>query len=156
MISLQKILVPTDFSDFSQPALNYGCALAARFESELHLLNVIPDPIVYAPEPMLLAVSVAEETLAELQAASTESLSKLPGEDWSDACPVIRVTRQGVPFMEILRYASEQDVDLICLGTHGRTGLKHVLMGSVAERIVRKSPCPVLTVRPEGHQFVMP
>ena len=64
--------------------------------------------------------------------------------------------RTGVPFLEIIRYAKELEIDLIVLGTHGRTGLAHVLLGSVAERVVRKSPCPVLTVHPKGHQFVMP
>ena len=58
--------------------------------------------------------------------------------------------------MEIIDYACENEIDLIVIGTHGRSGLMHVLMGSVAERIVRKAPCPVLTVKPEGHQFVMP
>jgi universal stress protein A len=63
---------------------------------------------------------------------------------------------EGSPKAEIVRYARKQDIDLIVLATHGRTGLSHVLMGSVAESIVRTAPCPVLTVRPEGHQFVMP
>ena len=58
--------------------------------------------------------------------------------------------------MEIIRYARKQEIDLIVLATHGRTGLTHVLLGSVAENVVRTAPCPVLTVRPEGHQFVMP
>lgn len=58
--------------------------------------------------------------------------------------------------MEIIDYARENEIDLIVIGTHGRSGLMHILMGSVAERIVRKAPCPVLTVKPEGHQFVMP
>ena len=64
--------------------------------------------------------------------------------------------RRGAPFLEIIRYAKENDVDLIVLGTHGRSGLAHVLLGSVAERVVRKSPCPVLTVRHPEHEFVMP
>ena len=62
----------------------------------------------------------------------------------------------GTPFLEVIRYAKDHDIDLVIVGTHGRTGLVHVLMGSVAEKIVRKAPCPVLAVRPEGHQFVMP
>ena len=58
--------------------------------------------------------------------------------------------------MEAIDYVREHDIDLLVIGTHGRSGLMHVLMGSVAEKIVRKAPCPVLTVKPEGHQFVMP
>ena len=63
---------------------------------------------------------------------------------------------EGTPFLEIIRYAREHEIDLIVMGTHGRSGLGHVLIGSVAERVVRKSPCPVLTIRPGGHEFVMP
>ncbi|MFM7867597.1 MAG: universal stress protein, partial [Planctomycetaceae bacterium] len=62
----------------------------------------------------------------------------------------------GAAFMEIIDYAKSQDIDLIVIGTHGRSGLSHILMGSVAERVVRAAPCPVLSVKPSGHQFVMP
>jgi nucleotide-binding universal stress UspA family protein len=82
-------------------------------------------------------------------------------EEWNDpdfehAKRVTRSVIRGTPFVEIVRYAREQNVDLIVMGTHGRTGLEHALIGSVTEKVVRKAPCPVLTVRPEGHQFVMP
>jgi universal stress protein A len=69
---------------------------------------------------------------------------------------VIQAVVEGSPKVEIIRYASKQNIDLIVLATHGRTGLPHLMMGSVAESVVRTAPCPVLTVRPEGHQFVMP
>ena len=73
--------------------------------------------------------------------------------DCAGSCVIVRT---GTPFVEIVRHAKENDVDLIVMGTHGRTGLVHALIGSVAEKVVRKAPCPVLTVRPEGHQFIMP
>ena len=63
---------------------------------------------------------------------------------------------EGSPKAEIVRYARAENIDLIVISTHGRTGLAHMLIGSVAETVVRTSPCPVLTVRPKGHQFVMP
>jgi nucleotide-binding universal stress UspA family protein len=68
----------------------------------------------------------------------------------------VREVRTGATFLEIIDYAKTQEIDLIVIGTHGRSGLMHVLMGSVAERVVQKAPCPVLTVKPEGHQFVLP
>ena len=69
---------------------------------------------------------------------------------------MVRELRKGSPFLEIVRYAKDKNIDLIVLGTHGRSGLSHVLLGSVAERVVRKAPCPVLTVRHPEHEFVMP
>lgn len=156
MIRLKRILVPTDFSEFSKPALAYACALAARFESELHLLHVVQDPAVYVPDPTMITMEAIQEQSEELRAAAMLALAKLPEGDWDNGVPVVRDARHGSPFLEILRYARDEDIDLIVIGTHGRTGLKHVFIGSQAERVVRKAPCPVLTVRPEGHQFVMP
>ena len=69
---------------------------------------------------------------------------------------IVKVVRQGPPFLEIVRYAQEANIDLIVLGTHGRGGLAHMLLGSVAEKVVRKAPCPVLTVRHPEHEFVAP
>lgn len=156
MIKLDRILVPTDFSDFSKPALAYGCAMAARFDAELHLLHVVPDPAMLVPEAAAFSVESMEAQSDLLRVESMKTLNTLPADGWSNGKPVVRETRIGAAFMEIIDYAREQDIDLIVIGTHGRSGLMHVLMGSVAERIVRKSPCPVLTVKPEGHQFVMP
>ena len=156
MIKLDRSLVPTDFSDFSKPALTYGCAMAARFDAELHLLHVVPDPAMLVPEAAAFSVESMEAQTEMLRIEATKTLNTLPPDGWSDGKPVVREVRVGAAFMEIIDYAREKDIDLIVIGTHGRSGLMHVLMGSVAERIVRKSPCPVLTVKPEGHQFVMP
>ncbi len=156
MIKLDRILVPTDFSDFSKPALTYGCAIAARFDAELHLLHVVPDPAMLVPEAAAFSVESMEAQAEMLRTDSMKTLDNLPPDGWSNGKPVIREVRIGPAFMEIIDYARELDIDLIVIGTHGRSGLMHVLMGSVAERIVRKSPCPVLTVKPDGHQFVMP
>lgn len=156
MIQLNRILIPTDFSEFSRPAMDYGCAIAARFESELHLLHVVPDPAMLVPDSHAFAV---EPMLAQAEAMKEDSdkqLAAMPGGGWDNGRPIVRETRVGAAFVEIIDYAKTHNVDLIVIGTHGRSGLMHVLLGSVAERIVRKSPCPVLTVKPEGHQFVMP
>lgn len=155
MIQLKRILVPVDFSEHSTQALKYGCALAEKFSAELHLLHVMQDLVAMVPEPGL-AFPPPGNYMEELKVSADTALQKLPDPDWSVPCAVVRATRQGPPFLEIVRYARESEIDLIVLGTHGRSGLAHVLMGSVAEKVVRKAPCPVLTVRPEQHEFVMP
>ena len=156
MIQLNRVLIPTDFSDFSSPALKYGCAIAARFDAEVHLLHVVPDPAMLVPEAAAFSADAMVEQTELLKTEATKSLQNMPSDGWSDSKPVVREVRVGAAFIEIIDYAREHEIDLIVIGTHGRSGLMHVLMGSVAERIVRKSPCPVLTVKPEGHQFVMP
>ncbi|MFK7817340.1 MAG: universal stress protein [Planctomycetaceae bacterium] len=155
MMQLKKILVPTDFSDFSKPAFDYAAALAARFDSELHLFHVLADPTMHIHDPTLISMGAVYERAHEWREITQAELKKVVG-DWDNGVPVVCEAANGPPFVEIVRYAKENDIDLIVIGTHGRTGLKHVLIGSVAERVVRKSPCPVLTVRPDGHQFVMP
>jgi nucleotide-binding universal stress UspA family protein len=151
MIRIERILVPTDFSEHSMQAIRYACEIADRFSAELHLLNVV-QPVVLAtpyagavPEEALYPVPGAEKELAELTDPGFEKVKAIE-----------RTVRMGTPFVEIVRHAKENDIDLIVMGTHGRGVLMHALIGSVAERVVRKAPCPVLTVRPEGHQFVMP
>lgn len=156
MIKLDRILVPTDFSDFSRPAMQHGCAIAARFGAELHLLHVVPDPAMLVPEAAAFSVETMQAQSESLVQSALETLQKLPPDNWENEKPVVREVRVGAAFMEIIDYARDNEIDLIVIGTHGRSGLMHVLMGSVAERIVRKAPCPVLTVKPEGHQFVMP
>ena len=155
MIRLNKILVPTDMSDFSEHALRYGCEFARRFEAELHLLNVVQDVVAMVPEPGM-AFPAPGEYMRELQQASQEALEKIPDPEWVEGVSIVREIRVGTPFVEIVRYAKAVDIDLVVIGTHGRSGLAHVLLGSTAERVVRKAPCPVLSVRPEGHDFVMP
>ncbi len=156
MIQLNHILVPTDFSEFSRPALDYACAIAARFESQLHLLHVVPDPAMLVPESHAFSVEAMQAQSAALIEDAKERIELLPTDGWDNGKPVRREVRTGAVFMEIIDYAKSFEIDLLVIGTHGRSGLMHVLLGSVAEKIVRKSPCPVLTVKPKGHQFVMP
>lgn len=155
MISLKRILLPTDFSEYSNAARDYACSLVEKFNSELHVLHVLQDLVAMAPEPGM-AFPPPGDYMQELEAAAKQALEKHPGNSLPAGYVVQRNLRHGSPFLEIIRYAKEQDVDLIVMGTHGRTGLAHVLLGSVAEKVVRKSPCPVLTVRPSGHKFEMP
>jgi nucleotide-binding universal stress UspA family protein len=154
MIQLRRILLPTDFSDHAGKALKYACAFTEQFDAELHLLHVLETHVSTAPQfGMGLALSTQ---IQESRQATEKALNELVVPDWAAGRNVVRATSEGPAFVGIIRYARENDIDMIVLGTHGRSGLPHMLMGSVAERVVRKAPCPVLTVRPEGHQFVMP
>jgi nucleotide-binding universal stress UspA family protein len=154
MLQLRRILVPTDFSTFSRCALDYGCAFAERFGAELHLLHVVDDYFLLAPEANL-ALPDRDQYRKDLVDAAERELQKHPA---PGACTgaVLRKIVVGTAFLEIIRYAREETIDLIVIGSHGRSGLSHVLLGSVAERVVRKADCPVLTVRPGQHRFVMP
>ncbi len=154
MIQLARILLPTDFSEFSARATRYACALAEQFGSELHVLHVLETIESMAPDfGMGLALP---GRIVESKRAAEKALDGVVDTNWAAGRSIVKATVEGTPFLEIIRYAKQHDIDLIVVGTHGRSGLVHVLMGSVAEKVVRKAPCPVLTVRPEGHQFVMP
>lgn len=155
MIRLQRILFPTDFSEFSNCARDYACALADQFQAELHVLHVLMDVALMLPEPSS-AMMLPQNYLAEQKQAAEKALEGAIPAEWSKGKRVVHATRMGNPFVEIAKYAKEKEIDLIVIGTHGRSALMHVLLGSVAEKVVRKAPCPVLTVRPGEHQFVMP
>jgi nucleotide-binding universal stress UspA family protein len=141
-----RILVPTDFSGCSDAALEHARALATRFDGSLHLLHVIEDqqlsgPLgseMYAPQPGTLSLLLKD--------AHTRLSHRItPGERAARRATGEVVIGSGA--RTIVEYAADNRFDLIVMGTHGRTGLAHVLMGSVAERVVRTAECPVLTVR---------
>jgi len=155
MIDLKKILVPTDFSEYSQRALCFACSLAEKFHAELHLLHVLQDFVALVPEPGM-AFPPPGDYLEEMRQNAQRSLEKLPPDDWNIQVSISRSVRQGPPFLEIVRLAKDENFDLIVIGTHGRSGLAHVLLGSVTEKVVRKASCPVLTVKDENHHFEMP
>ena len=150
MIALGSILTPTDFSEASLSATKYALEFAKAFDATLHLLHVIQMPVIFAPAGGYVA-----------DPKEFESYAQTALENWispEDIGPV-QIERRwvhGHPFVEILRDAKQHDIDLIVMGTHGRGAIKHMLLGSVAEKVVRKAPCPVLVVRPTGHQLVMP
>ena len=148
-MTLGRILLPTDFSDTAQHALDYARELARRFGAGVHLLHVVPDPMQnWAVEAMPVVSDLAERWKADAE--------RRLGEIRLDGLHTVRAVRVGHPFVEILRYAADNAIDMIVMGTHGRGPVEHLLLGSVAETVVRKASCPVLTVKQAGHVFVMP
>ena len=141
---ITRILVPTDFSETSDAALEYARVLARRFGASLHLLHVVDDPFVteglaaeaYITEAPTIRTAMLEEARARLahRAAGCTTTEAIFG-------------RGAVTIVE---YAQQVGTDLIVMGTHGRTGLAHLFLGSVAERVVRTAPCAVLTVGREA------
>jgi nucleotide-binding universal stress UspA family protein len=154
-INLRRILCPVDFSTHSDHAMRYAAALAGKFGSELTLLHVVAPVVAALPGEAALQDLVQANT-EEIEAACRERLDKMVGELAAQGMNVACRVLNGVPYLEIIRYAQESETDLIVLGTHGRTGIAQLLIGSVAERVVRKAPCPVLTIKHPEHEFVMP
>jgi len=153
-IEIRRILLPTDFSTYSATATKYACELVTRFDAELHLLHTLEVHLAATPTfGMGLALP---KYLHESRAAAEKALSSVLEPQWAVGRKVVQAVVEGSPKVEVVRYARTQAIDLIVLATHGRSGLAHVIMGSVAENVVRTAPCPVLTVRSEGHQFIMP
>jgi universal stress protein A len=147
MIDLKRVLVPTDLSTCSIAPTFQARQLAETFGAEIHVLFVLNESISMVPEPMAV---MGLPDVMELREAMQESLAQWTSQHFGDSSRVEGVFRTGKDFVEILRYADEANIDLIVIGTHGSSGLEHALLGSVAERVVRRAPCPVLTVRPEA------
>lgn len=140
----KKILVATDFSDASKAALRCARELAAQLGSTLHVMHVVLDPSSQPWAAEAFAMPLGALILEWQEHARRDLLAALPVEARANA---VIVTPVGSPYAEIIHYASDQHVDLIVVGTRGRGALGHLLLGSVAERVVRKAPCAVLTVR---------
>jgi nucleotide-binding universal stress UspA family protein len=139
MLPLKTILHPTDFSKPSESALRFACALARDYQARLILLHVVEPPVYYGELGMSVPLPVDfHETLQR-------RLSQLAQVDCG--VPMETLLMEGNAAREILRVAEEQQISLIVLGTHGRTGLSRVLLGSVAEDVIRHSPVPVLTLK---------
>lgn len=153
-LRLQRILLPIDFSPYSMEAVRYACGIADRFDSELHLLHVLESRSSLTP---LFGGGFAVGLITkESREATEEALKNVLDANWAKEKRVTYATADGPPFLEIISYARKHDIDLIVMSTHGRSAIAQMLMGSVAENVVRKAPCPTLTIRPDSHKFAMP
>jgi nucleotide-binding universal stress UspA family protein len=143
-MAITRILVPTDFSVDADAAFRYARELAEVFHAELHLFHVVDDPLaagmwsadVYTAEIAGLRVNLMQDAEKRVKDAVPPNTKRVSTE-----------VRIGLPFKQIVEAARDWRADLIVMGTHGRTGLAHAVMGSVAERVLRQAPCPVLTLR---------
>lgn len=156
MIALKKILVATDFSQPSEAALAYGRELARTFGASLTLLHVVDNILTraYGADGMVLADQGVQLEIEKSAQHQVDGL--LFDEDRQALGAVSLVLTSNSPSAAIVFYARDAAIDLIVIGTHGRGAIAQLLMGSVAERVVRLAPCPVLTVRNPEHEFVLP
>jgi universal stress protein A len=149
----KKILCPIDFSEFTDEILEYALDITKKYGAELHLIHIIPNLNYFTPYESFFTpenIIVVEKNMEDEVNKDFDAIIK------KIDIPVKKVIRTGAAFVEIIDYVKTESIDLIIMGTHGRTGLEHILIGSVAERVIRKAPCPVLTVRPKSRQFKMP
>jgi len=155
MIQLKNVLVATDFSETSEAALRYGREFARTFGAKLHVLHVADSIMTrYALDG---SVILPPEVQEDLENAAQIHLERLLGDDDRRELGAVAVLRtSNTPADSIVDYAKAADIDVIVIGTHGRRALARLLLGSVAERVVRTSPCPVLTVRHPEHEFLAP
>jgi nucleotide-binding universal stress UspA family protein len=150
MAEIKKILYATDFSENSKWALTYALSIAQKYDAKIYIIHVIQQPTY----PLGMYAEISFDAMDKFN----RNISDVTEKEMKNLCEVEMqgfknyesMTINGTPFIEIIRTAKEKEVDLIVVGTHGRTGLDYVLFGSTAEKVVRKASCPVLSVRLPG------
>lgn len=156
MITLKNVLVAVDFGEASETALAYGRDLARMSGATLHVLHVVENVISSAVGVEGYGVDFSA-LQREVEEAARKQLNSMVTEDDRQTLRAQAVTRTSdSPALSIVSYAKDAHIDLIIVGTHGRGAMAHLFMGSVAERVVRSAPCPVLTVKNPDHVFVLP
>jgi nucleotide-binding universal stress UspA family protein len=149
-MKVEKILFPTDFSEGSFHALPYAVDLARHYNAKLCILHVIYD-IAKATNSHIPHIS-ADELYKGMADWAQEEIGKCCIEDVRGLKDVKRVILKGIPYEEIIKFAEDEKIDIIVIGTYSRVGLERFLFGSTAERVVRRAPCPVMTVRVPKHR----
>ncbi|MFP4460546.1 MAG: universal stress protein [Candidatus Zixiibacteriota bacterium] len=154
MLNIKKILLPVDFSEFSKIAAPYAVDLARKFEADLFIIHVfdenILDPYYFGED------DYAEKYFMNLQKEFQEKIDDILEDIETEDINIIPILANGAPFIEILKFTKKEKIDMMVVSTHGRSGLSQMFMGSTAEKVVRKSPCPVLSVRHPEFEFEMP
>lgn len=150
-LEIRRILVPVDFSDAARPVAEYARDLARDRGASVTLLHVVGVPVT--PLDPAYGAAADPKVLQDMQAGAARGLEELAAIVRKAGVPVETRVLTGAPSREIVRLAREANADLVIIGTHGRTGLRHVFLGSVAENVVRLCPCPVLTLRLKGFEL---
>ena len=145
MFTVSSILVPTDFSENAGQALAFAKEIARGTQAALHIIHVV-EPVVYPADWSYAQVGFADIE-QELQENAEKELAAMADTLRSDGFNVVTSVRRGRASDEICQYAADNGISILAIGTHGRSGLEHFLFGSTTERVLRKSPCPVLSVR---------
>jgi nucleotide-binding universal stress UspA family protein len=156
MMTLKRILVPTDFGEAAGTALSYGRALANAFGATLYVLHVTQDMFASSLGVEMATGPAVLDVQREVDAIARKELERLVDKESGGPTTKLIILTSNAPAWLIGQYAKNQQIDLIVMGTHGRKAMEHFLMGSVAEKVVRTAPCPVLTVRHPEHEFVLP
>jgi len=154
MLAIKQILLPIDFSEFSKISLPYAIDLAKKFKSDIHIIHVFDENILdpyYFSNP-----KSSQEFFQHVQNDFQKTIDSLIEDFDTEGINIIPILANGTPFVEIIRYSKKEKIDLIIISTHGRSGLSQMLIGGTAEKIIRKAPCPVLTVRHPEFEFEMP
>ncbi|MFH1746892.1 MAG: universal stress protein [Planctomycetota bacterium] len=152
--SLRKILWPTDFSELSLLGGRYARSLCEYFDAQLHIIHIIPPLLTADFSAMLPAGAPLPAVEPEMLEACKEKMDQVVTEHFENDQRVVREALFGNPWSSVCEYAQQHDIDLIVVATHGRTGLEHAIIGSTTERIVQHAPCPVLTVKSTGRNFL--
>jgi nucleotide-binding universal stress UspA family protein len=147
MSKITKILVPTDFSEGADHALDYAIDLAKAFGAQMVVAHAYATPVVYVPEGFVTPPIDENAVRAEIDKGLVRLLDRLKA---AGVAKITTTVGAGDAWREIVRIAKDEACDLIVMGTHGRGGVTHLLLGSVAEKVVRKAPCAVLTVGPRA------
>jgi len=151
-VSIRNILFPSNFSPVADAARDYAVALADQFRAKLHLIHVVPLSLI-SPRPATPWVTLENEMNMRVEVAS-QRLQHALDANWIESGRATHLTVVGFEVEEILNYARAHEIDLIVMGTHGRRGVSHFLLGSVAEKLVRMAECPVLTVHRQGREVL--
>ncbi len=142
---IKKVLVPIDFSDFSKSALRYAISFAKTYNADIILVYVV-EPVIYPPDFSMGQIAIPAVN-TEWDTKAKDELDRLAKTEIPSDIKVTTVIKTGKPFVEIIDTATEYNADIIIIATHGHSGVEHILFGSTAEKVVRKAPCPVLTLR---------
>jgi nucleotide-binding universal stress UspA family protein len=151
---IERILIPTDFSESSRNALKYAIDLNAVFKARLFLVHVLQDFTEFSEYN--LSPSILPQLFLEFEENAAKRLDEMVASMVPSHMHCDTYILHGVPFYEIIQFSKRENVDLIVIGTRGRTGIKHVLFGHTAEKVVKKAHCPVLSVKDPDTEFIMP